>query len=162
MSSPASHKAVPGRAFKTFWRYGWPYRRAYSIGAALAVAFVVIELLMPLVVKRFIAMLGDGELTAIALWQFFGLLVTIAVCVSTVPGSVKFAVIETSSPRFATPPSPGLVVRSMIVGATFQTASSWTASAEPLSSSLAVRLTMYCPLSAGVNVKLSPAPDATG
>jgi ATP-binding cassette, subfamily B, multidrug efflux pump len=80
MPGPTTHKAIPGKAFRTFWRYGRPYAWAYVIGAGLAVAFVTIGLLVPLVVKRFIGMLSSGDLTTAALWRLFWILVAIAVC----------------------------------------------------------------------------------
>ncbi|HIJ73415.1 MAG TPA: ABC transporter ATP-binding protein, partial [Candidatus Hydrogenedentes bacterium] len=78
MPDSAVHKAFPGRPFATIVQYNRPYWKEYGAGAALAVLFVGISLLMPMVFRAVVARLEAGTMTSSVLWAFFGVLVLIA------------------------------------------------------------------------------------
>ena len=71
--------AVPGRPFRTLLRFNRPYLRAYLTGAALAVVFVVISLLMPLVIRATVQGLSTGQLGINRLLLFFWVLLATSV-----------------------------------------------------------------------------------
>lgn len=73
------HKAVPGHAFRTILAYNRPYGRDYAIGALLALAFVVIDLAMPLVIRTVVNQFEHDAMTSTLLLLYFVLLLVIAV-----------------------------------------------------------------------------------
>lgn len=64
-------EAIPGRPFITLWRFNRPYFRHYAAGAALALVFVFINLVMPMVVRAIVAGFTDDRLTAFRLTAYF-------------------------------------------------------------------------------------------
>jgi ATP-binding cassette subfamily B protein len=66
--------ALPGKPFRTLLRFNRPYLRAYLTGSALAVVFVVISLVMPLVIRATVQGLSAGDLGTNRLWVFFWIL----------------------------------------------------------------------------------------
>ena len=76
----ATQKAVPERPFLSLLRYNLPYRRAYAAGAFLAVLFVIVGLVMPVVVRAIVAGFEGGTMTRGLLGLYFaGLLAAAAV-----------------------------------------------------------------------------------
>lgn len=71
--------AAPGRPFATLWRFNRPYLRYYAVGAALALVFVLINLVMPMVVRAIVAGFIDGRLTSTRLVGYFLLILGTAV-----------------------------------------------------------------------------------
>jgi ATP-binding cassette subfamily B protein len=71
--------AVPGKPFYTLLRFNRRYLRAYLTGAALAVIFVAISLVMPLVIRATVQGLSTGKLGTERLWVFFWILLATSV-----------------------------------------------------------------------------------
>ncbi len=71
--------AEPGKPFLTLLRFNRRYLRAYLTGAALAVVFVVISLLMPLIIRATVQGLSTGALGTDRLWEFFWVLLATSI-----------------------------------------------------------------------------------
>ena len=63
--------ALPGKPFRTLLRFNRAYLRAYLTGTALAVVFVIISLIMPLVIRATVQGLSTGQLGTRRLLVFF-------------------------------------------------------------------------------------------
>lgn len=79
----ADHRAIPGHPFRTLLAYNLPYWRRYALGSILSLAYMLLTLVFPLIVKGAVAELkghlgtGDSPDAAQALhalWIYFGLL----------------------------------------------------------------------------------------
>ena len=76
---PPWPKAEPGRPFLTLLRFNRRYLRDYLTGTALAVVFVAIGLMMPLVIRATVTGLTSGALEPGRLRLFFWLLLATSV-----------------------------------------------------------------------------------
>ncbi len=72
-------EAAPGRPFITMWRFNRPYARRYAVGTLLALLFVFINLVMPMVVRAIVAGFNDGQLTKTRLTLYFLMIMGTAV-----------------------------------------------------------------------------------
>ncbi len=72
-------EALNGNPFRTLWRFNRPYARRYIIGAALALLFVVINLVFPMVVRAIVYGFDEQQLTRGHLTVYFLLLVGTAI-----------------------------------------------------------------------------------
>ncbi len=68
----------PGRPFRALVQYNLPYWPAYLSGAALSAVFVGTELSSPMVIRSLIDRLGDGAMTMVLLFGYFGALLALA------------------------------------------------------------------------------------
>lgn len=65
--------------FYTLWRFNRPYRRRYALGAVLALIFVLINLIFPMVVRAIVSGFSDGNLSWKRLLLYFSLVLGTAV-----------------------------------------------------------------------------------
>ena len=65
---------MPKRLFPFFARYGRPYVKRYAAGVGLALFFVALNLISPLIMRSLVNDFACGEMTRARLWGYFGLL----------------------------------------------------------------------------------------
>lgn len=73
------HRSVPDRPLLTMCRYNAPYWKAYTAAVLVGFVFLLVGLVMPLVFKAIVDGLEDGVMTRAKMWNYFYLLVLIAV-----------------------------------------------------------------------------------
>ncbi len=71
MNTPV-HKAFPGKPFRTLLRYNAPYWPQYLSGALLALLFMVVGLVMPLIVREIVSGVESRTMTKPVLLAYFG------------------------------------------------------------------------------------------
>lgn len=72
------HRAVPNSAVRTIWHYNKPYLGRYMAGSVMALGFIALALMTPLVMEWVVEHLESGAMTRTGLWGAFGLLIGIA------------------------------------------------------------------------------------
>ena len=73
------HKALPGKPLGTILCYNYPYWPRYLGGAGLALIFIGVGLLMPLVIRSLVDHFEHGTMTDALLMLYFGGLLAIAI-----------------------------------------------------------------------------------
>lgn len=68
-------QAITGKPFLTLWRFNRPYIRRYAVGAGLALLFVFINMVFPLVVRAIVFGFDEQRLSAPRLAGYFLLLI---------------------------------------------------------------------------------------
>lgn len=74
----AQYKAIPGYPFRSMFAYARAYWRGYVVGGALGVAFITIDLTMPVVIRNVIRLFEQGTMTPGVLTFYFLLLLGVA------------------------------------------------------------------------------------